>query len=166
MAELIDKAQLSLQQRVELLEGGKIALIEDKHDPFLPPFSIELDAKAATLLFDFLLLHQERLIRHRDAPGSSTTYQQAKPALAAYVQANPFEPDESGGELDWKAIEKQAEQDLQAITDDASAYRFIEKYFVHDLRGRYLAIYRSDRHEMNRSPRQAIDNLLSLPPLE
>jgi hypothetical protein len=68
--------------------------------------------------------------------------------------------------IDWRALEKQVEQDVAAIVTDQDAYRFIERYLSADLRGRYIAIYRSDRHEMNRSPQQAIKNLLSLPPLE
>ncbi len=63
-------------------------------------------------------------------------------------------------------VEAQAAADLEAVQTDQQAYAFIEKYLSKDLRGRYLAIYRSDRHEMNRSPRQALDNLLALPPLE
>jgi hypothetical protein len=67
--------------------------------------------------------------------------------------------------IDWRAIEKQAEQDLAAIQTDQDAYRFIEKYLSKELRGQLVKIYQSDRHEMNRSPRAAIKNLLSLPPL-
>ncbi len=67
---------------------------------------------------------------------------------------------------DWKTIEAQAAADLEAVTTDKEAYAFIEKYLSRDLRGRYLAIYRSDRHEMNRSPKEALESLLSLPPLE
>jgi hypothetical protein len=67
---------------------------------------------------------------------------------------------------DWRDIEKQAEIDLAAIQTDQDAHRFIEKYLAHDLRGRYMAIYRSQRHEMLKTPRQAIDTILSLPPLE
>ena len=67
---------------------------------------------------------------------------------------------------DWKAIEAQAAADLEVVQPDQQAYAFIEKYLSRDLRGRYMAIYRSDRHEMNRSPKQALENLLSLPPLE
>ena len=66
---------------------------------------------------------------------------------------------------DWKAIEAQATADLEAIQTDQDAYDFIEKYLSRELRSQFLAIYRSDRHEMNRTPRQAIDNLLALPPL-
>ncbi len=65
-----------------------------------------------------------------------------------------------------KTIEAQAAADLEALQSDKDAYAFIEKYLSADLRGRYMAIYRSDRHEMNRSPKQALENLLSLPPLE
>jgi len=66
MAELIDKAQLAPRTQIELFEGGKILLTDESEDPFLPTF-IELEAGPATLLFDFLLLHQDQLIRHRDA---------------------------------------------------------------------------------------------------
>ncbi len=66
---------------------------------------------------------------------------------------------------DWKAIEAQAKADLETIQTDQDAYRFIETYFTREYRADYLKIYRSDRHEMGRTPRRAIDNLLSLPPL-
>ncbi len=66
---------------------------------------------------------------------------------------------------DWKAIEAQSQKDLDAIQTDQDAVRFIETYLSKELRHNYLELYRSDRHEMNRTPRQAIDNLLSLPPL-
>jgi hypothetical protein len=66
---------------------------------------------------------------------------------------------------DWRDVEKQAEIDLAAIQTDQDAYRFIEKYLSRELRAQFVVIYRSDRHEMNRSPQQAIKNLLSLPPL-
>ncbi len=68
-------------------------------------------------------------------------------------------------DLDWKAIEAEAQKDLEAIQTDQDAIAFIQKYFVKDLQPNYLKIYRSDRYEMNRTPRAAIDNLLSLPPL-
>jgi hypothetical protein len=67
---------------------------------------------------------------------------------------------------DWRAIEAQAKADLEAIATDQDAIAFIETYFARDLRLRYLELYRSDRNEMGRTPRQAIDNLLTLPPLE
>ena len=66
---------------------------------------------------------------------------------------------------DWKAIEAQAKIDLEAIQTDQDAYAFINKYLSKELRPDYLRVYRSDRHEMNRTPREALDNLLSLPPL-
>jgi hypothetical protein len=66
---------------------------------------------------------------------------------------------------DWKAIESQAKRDLENIQTDQDAVAFLEKYFSRELRLDYLKLYRSDRREMGRSPRQAIDNLLSLPPL-
>ena len=62
MAELIDYVELATMQVAELHEGG-IVWIHDNDTRE----DIKLDAIAATLLFDFLLLHQERLIRHRDA---------------------------------------------------------------------------------------------------
>jgi|SRR5215467_14560912 len=67
---------------------------------------------------------------------------------------------------EWRAIVEQSQQDLAAIQTDKDAYAFIDKYFSKDLRHRYYQLYRSNRHEMLRTPRQAIDNLLSLPPLE
>lgn len=58
MAELIDKAQLAPRTEVELFNDGKLLFTASEEDPFLPTF-IELDTKGATLLFDFLLKHQE-----------------------------------------------------------------------------------------------------------
>ncbi len=66
---------------------------------------------------------------------------------------------------DWRAIEAQTSADLEVVQTDQDAYAFIEKYLSKELRPDYLKIYRSDRHEMNRTPREALDNLLSLPPL-
>src|SRR6266487_6938340 len=67
---------------------------------------------------------------------------------------------------DWRAIEQQAQTDYQQIADDQDAVRYIVKYFAKDQQADYLKIYHSDRHEMNRSPKQAIANLLRLPPLQ
>lgn len=75
-------------------------------------------------------------------------------------------PDTEPPAADWKAIEAQAQADLEKIETDQDAIAFIQKYFSKDLQPRYMQIYRSDRHEMNRTPRQAIDNILSLPPIE
>src|SRR6266516_3976099 len=66
MAELIDSVELASSQSAELFEGGVIWL----HDNATFQ-DIKLEAKAATLLFDFLGLHYERLIRHRDAQASA-----------------------------------------------------------------------------------------------
>ncbi len=68
--------------------------------------------------------------------------------------------------MDWKALQEQAQRDFEAIVDDQDAVAYIVKYFSRDLQGDYLRIYRSDRHEMNRSPKQAVANLLRLPPLQ
>ncbi len=65
MAELIDSCELASSQSAELHEGGEIWI----HDNGTFQ-DIKLDAKAATLLFDFLGLHYERLMRHRDAQSS------------------------------------------------------------------------------------------------
>ncbi len=62
MTERIDTAQLAANLQAELFESGNLALIESEGDPFLLT-TIEMNARAATRLFDFLLLHQERLIR-------------------------------------------------------------------------------------------------------
>ncbi len=67
---------------------------------------------------------------------------------------------------DWHAIEQQAQADYQQIADDSDAVRYICTYFAKDLQADYLKIYRSDRYEMGRSPRQAIDNILRMPPLQ
>jgi len=66
---------------------------------------------------------------------------------------------------DWKAIEAQAKADYEQIADDQDAVAFIVKYFSKEMQPDYLKIYRSDRYEMLRSPKQAINNLLQLPPL-
>lgn len=73
---------------------------------------------------------------------------------------------EFSNETEWQSIQDQAAADLEAVMSDKEAYAFISKYFSRDLQGRYTAIYRSDRHEMNRSPKEALTSLLSLPPLE
>src|SRR5947209_11461782 len=48
---------------------------------------------------------------------------------------------------DWKAIEAQAQADLEAIQTDQDAYAFIDKYMSKELRPQLRQIYRSDRHE-------------------
>jgi hypothetical protein len=74
-------------------------------------------------------------------------------------------PGTPGDWKDWKDIEAEASRDLEAITTDLNAYNFMERYFSKELQGQYIAIYRSLRNEMLKTPRQAIDTILSLPPL-
>jgi hypothetical protein len=69
MSEFIDHLELSESQEADIREGGVIWI----HDNGTAQ-DIRLDAKAATLLFDFLLLHQDRLIRHRDAAAKVKAY--------------------------------------------------------------------------------------------
>lgn len=65
---------------------------------------------------------------------------------------------------DWRAMPARVRADLEAVETDEQALAFIARYFVKGLQPRYRQIYRSDRHEMRRTPRQALDNLLCLPP--
>src|SRR5204862_2226878 len=69
MTEFIDHVELDKSQEADIREGGVIWI----HDNGTAQ-DIKLDAKAATLLFDFLLLHQDRLIRHRDAAAKIEAY--------------------------------------------------------------------------------------------
>lgn len=137
MAALIDGEALGTTQRVELYEEGIVWIIDT--DKAENRKEIKLDAAAATRLFDFLQLHQDRLSRQAHAQ-----------------EENP---------VDWKAIDEQAKVDLAAIVTDQDVYDFMHKYLSKELMHQYMLIYRSDRHEMNRSPKQALENLLSLPPL-
>ena len=59
MAELIDYVELDKRQEADIREGGVVWL----HDNGTAQ-DIKLEALAATKLFDFLLLHQDRLTRH------------------------------------------------------------------------------------------------------
>ena len=61
MAELIDQQELAQTQYADLLEGGEVWI----HDNATFQ-DIKLDAKAATKLLDFLLLHRDRLQRHAE----------------------------------------------------------------------------------------------------
>jgi hypothetical protein len=65
MAEIIDRMELSNDQRVELDEHGITWLVQE-FEPGKPAQIMRIDAAAATMLFDFLLLYQERLVRWRD----------------------------------------------------------------------------------------------------
>src|SRR6266567_9314032 len=94
-------------------------------------------------------------------PGQPLFFSQWKSHGCPFSQGRSFSMNK-----DWHAIEQQAQADYQQIADDSDAVRYICTYFAKDLQADYLKIYRSDRHEMNRSPKQAIMNLLRLPPLQ
>ena len=66
MAAIIDRMELSHNQRVELDEEGVTWLVQALVPGVKPTQTIRLDAAAATRLFDFLLLYQEELVRWRD----------------------------------------------------------------------------------------------------
>jgi len=66
MAEIIDRMELSHNQRVELDEEGVTWLVQAVVPGVKPAQTMRLDAAAATRLFDFLLLYQEELVRWRD----------------------------------------------------------------------------------------------------
>ena len=68
-------------------------------------------------------------------------------------------------EQDWKDIEVEVARDLSGITTDLSAYNFMDKYFSREVKGQCIDIYRSLRNEMLKTPREAIDTILSLPSL-
>lgn len=59
MAILIAKAQIGHHQRIKIYEEGILCLIDDEKRT-----EIKLDAQASMQVFDFLLLHQDRLARH------------------------------------------------------------------------------------------------------
>ena len=66
MAEIVDRMELSHNQRVELYEEGVTWIVQELAPGVKPAQEIKLDAAAATQLFDFLLLYQEMLVRWRD----------------------------------------------------------------------------------------------------
>jgi hypothetical protein len=66
MAEIVDRMELSHNQRVELYEEGMTWIVQESVPGVKPAQEIKLDAAAATQLFDFLLLYQEELVRWRD----------------------------------------------------------------------------------------------------
>ena len=66
MAAIIDRMELSHNQRVELDEEGMTWLVQALVPGEPAAQTIRLDAAAATMLFDFLLLYQEELVRWRD----------------------------------------------------------------------------------------------------
>ena len=66
MAEIIDRMELSQSQHVELDEVGITWLVQTRVPAVQAAQTMRLDAAAATMLFDFLLLYQEELVRWRD----------------------------------------------------------------------------------------------------
>jgi hypothetical protein len=72
---LIDGETLSDDQLVEIYAGDDIRIIQVAMDASAakPNAEIRLDAKSASKLFDFLLLHQDRIHRAADAHDKKET---------------------------------------------------------------------------------------------
>jgi hypothetical protein len=66
MAVLVDRMELSNDQRVELYEEGVTWIVQAAVPGGKAAQEIKLDAAAATRLLDFLLLYEEGLVRWRD----------------------------------------------------------------------------------------------------
>ena len=66
MAAIIDRMELSNNQRVELYEEGVMWIVQELVPGVKPAQEIRLDAAAATWLFNFLLVYEEQLVRWRD----------------------------------------------------------------------------------------------------
>ena len=66
MAALLDWMELSQHQRVELDEDGVTWIVQELVSGVKPAQKIRLDAAAATMLLDFLLLNEEDLVCWRD----------------------------------------------------------------------------------------------------
>ena len=66
MAVIIDRMELSQDQRVELDDEGVTWLVQAVVPGVKPAQAIRLDAAAATRLLDFLLTYEEELVRWRD----------------------------------------------------------------------------------------------------
>jgi hypothetical protein len=66
MAEIVDRMELSHNQRVELYEEGVTWIVQEAIPGARVAQEIKLDAAAATRLFDFLLLYEEQLVWWRD----------------------------------------------------------------------------------------------------
>lgn len=66
MAVIIDRMELSHNQRVELYEKGVTWIVQEAVLGVRAAQEIKLDAAAATRLFDFLLLYEEQLVHWRD----------------------------------------------------------------------------------------------------
>ena len=66
MAEIIDRMELSNDQRVELDEEGVTWIVQEPVPGVKAAQNIRLDAAAAIRLLDFLLPYEEPLTRWRD----------------------------------------------------------------------------------------------------
>jgi hypothetical protein len=66
MAVIIDRMELSHNQRLELYEEGVTWIVQEPAPGSKPAQEIKLDAAAASRLFDFLLLYEEQLVRWSD----------------------------------------------------------------------------------------------------
>ena len=66
MAEIVDRMELSQNQRVELYEEGVTWIVQEQVPGVKAAQEIKLDAAAATRLFEFLLVYEEQLVRWRD----------------------------------------------------------------------------------------------------
>jgi hypothetical protein len=66
MAVIIDRMELSNDQRVELYGEGVTWIVQEAVPGVKQVQEIKLDAAAATRLFEFLLVFEEQLVRWRD----------------------------------------------------------------------------------------------------
>ncbi len=66
MAVIIDRMELSNNQRVELYEEGVTWIVQEQVPGVKAAQEIKLDAAAATRLFEFLLVYEEQLVCWRD----------------------------------------------------------------------------------------------------
>jgi len=66
MAEIVDRMELSQNQRVELYEEGVTWIVQEQVPGVKAAQEIKLDAAAATRLFEFLLVYEEQLVCWRD----------------------------------------------------------------------------------------------------
>jgi hypothetical protein len=66
MATIIDRMELSNNQRVELYEEGVTWIVQEQVPGVKAAQEIKLDAAAAIKLLDFLLLYEEQFACWRD----------------------------------------------------------------------------------------------------
>ena len=66
MAAIIDRMDLSNDQRVELYEEGVAWVVQEAVPGVRAAQEIKLDAAAATRLLEFLQVYEEELVRWRD----------------------------------------------------------------------------------------------------